>query len=354
MESAAVNPNDTVLATQYDSLRRDAVGGSFLSPHQQASPNMTIFIENGVYYIGAVQVKYAGGSSPSMTAPVSHPRIDLVCIDSAGTVTIITGSENISPTPPTYPTDGRLVICEITHTVAEVSIKTVTDGVNGYISADVRKIIHGNGISRFRGRATLGFGINAASVSQFDPMNFDTVDFDDASNFDAFQITSTNTTATLNKLVDSTANFTAAYVGRIVYNSANKKYARISAIDSTTQVSLSAISDGADIFVGVGNTYTIFGNRFTAKLAGYYQFNFRVTCQTPADTELVQAFVYKNGSLYDENYLEAPSAGSFVLQYSDIIKLAANDYLEFLFGFADATRVVKTTFNSVTVALIGT
>lgn len=352
MQSTPTTSNASALATQYNAVVADAYGGSLLCPHQQASPNMTLYIENGSYYIGPVLIKYAGGNTPSFTAPVSHPRIDLVCIDATGTITLITGAENVSPVIPTYPTDGRLVICEVTHTVAEVSLKTVSDGVNGYISNDSRKILHNNAVARTRGRATLGFG--CANANQPEPMNFDTMDFDDASNFDNFQITSTNTTATVNKLVDSTANFTSAYLGRIVYNATNKQYARISNIDSTIQVSLSSISDGSDIFSGTGNTYTIFGNRWTCKVAGVYQFNFRVVAQIPSDGELQQAYVYKNGSLVDSNYGSAASAGSFVTEYSDIIKLAVGDYLEFMFAFGSTSRTVKTTFNSFSIALIGT
>ncbi len=253
---------------------------------------------------------------------------------------------------PTYPADGRLVICEVYHKVGELSIKTVSDGTNGYIQADVRKIVHNNAVARTRGRATLGFGLAITGANQ--PLNFDTVDFDDASNFDAFQITSTNTTATANKLVDAAANFTSAYLGRIVYNQANQKYARISNIDSTTQVSLSSISDGSDIFVGTGNTYTIFGNRWTCKVPGYYQFNLRISASIPADAELQQAMLYKNGSFVDQNYATAASAVAFCTEYSDIIKLAANDYLEFMFAFGSVSRTVRTTLNSFSIALIGT
>ena len=48
----------------------------------------------------------------TFTAPSSNPRIDLVYIDTDGTVKIKTGTEGSPPTPPSY--DGKIVLAEIT------------------------------------------------------------------------------------------------------------------------------------------------------------------------------------------------------------------------------------------------
>ena len=50
---------------------------------------------------------------------------------------------------------------------------------------------------------------------------------------------STATSTTTNKLVDSAANFTSALVGKTVYNSTDDTWAKVDAVDSATQLSLS-------------------------------------------------------------------------------------------------------------------
>lgn len=201
-----------------------------------------------------------------------------------------------------------------------------------------------NPASRTRGTATLGLGTSSSSANE--PIDFDTKTFDDNSEFDFFNITGTNTSTGANELIDSGANFTSAYLNRIAYNTSTKKYARITSVDSTTQVTLSSISDGADIFPSSSVGYRIFGNRWTCKSAGYYHFDFRLAAATPADGELTQALVYKNGTLYDENIGVSGGASSISVEYSDIIKLSVGDYIEFMFIFGSTSRVVKTTLNS--------
>ncbi len=106
-------------------------------PHQQSTPNMTLYVEAGIFYIGNTRVIFAGGNSPSFTAPTTNPRIDILTIDSAGTLAITQGTEAASPSVPTYPTD-KIVICEVYNRVGETSIKDTSDGTNGYISNDTR------------------------------------------------------------------------------------------------------------------------------------------------------------------------------------------------------------------------
>ncbi|MDP2689926.1 MAG: hypothetical protein Q8P48_07415 [Deltaproteobacteria bacterium] len=58
---------------------------------------------------------------------------------------------------------------------------------------------------------------------------------------DGLAITSGSATSTTaNKLVDSAANFTSALVGKTVYNSTGDTWAKVDAVDSATQLSLSA------------------------------------------------------------------------------------------------------------------
>lgn len=139
-QSAKVSIGDNATAAQYNALVDDTKGGSFLHPHQQSAPNMTLKIEAGQFYVGAARVVCAGGNTPAFTAPTTNPRIDLVTIDSAGTVAITQGTEAASPSVPSYPED-KVVICEVYHRVGETSIKDADDSINGYIQRDVRPLL---------------------------------------------------------------------------------------------------------------------------------------------------------------------------------------------------------------------
>lgn len=99
---------------------------------QQSTPNMTLYVEDGVANIQGTIVKYASGNSPTFVAPTSNPRIDLLCINNAGTLSVVQGTEAASPSAPTYPSD-KLVICEIYLRVSTTALYNDDQGSNGYI-----------------------------------------------------------------------------------------------------------------------------------------------------------------------------------------------------------------------------
>ena len=82
---------------------------------------MQLYVEPGSYYIGTTRVLYLGGSTPTITAPSSHPRIDLITADSSGTIALVTGTENASPVAPSYPAN-KLVLAEIYNVVGETAL----------------------------------------------------------------------------------------------------------------------------------------------------------------------------------------------------------------------------------------
>ena len=68
------------------------------------------------------------------------------------------------------------------------------------------------------------------------------------------QITGTNTSNTVDKLVDLNANFSTVSIGDIVYNTATNAVATVDAVDSNTILELSA-----NIFTNAPNdTYIVF------------------------------------------------------------------------------------------------
>lgn len=111
-----------------------------LYPEEQGTPNMTLSINAGNVYFNNTILKYAGGNTPSFVAPTVNPRIDIVTLNSSGTLAITQGTEAASPSPPAYP-DDKIVICEVYNRVGETSIKTDDDSTNGYIYKDVRPFV---------------------------------------------------------------------------------------------------------------------------------------------------------------------------------------------------------------------
>lgn len=111
-----------------------------LTPSAQATPGLTIKVAAGKVMVGQTFVNYAGGNSPTVTAPSANPRIDVLTIDSAGTLAWTAGSESASPTMPAIPT-GKIPICAIYNRVGETSIKDVDDATNGYIQHDLRTFL---------------------------------------------------------------------------------------------------------------------------------------------------------------------------------------------------------------------
>jgi hypothetical protein len=84
---------------------------------------------------GTGSVTFAGGDSPTFSPITANPRIDLLCIDDAGILSIISGTENISPSPETYPTNKQ-VLAEITIT------ETGTVVINESDIKDVRMFLN--------------------------------------------------------------------------------------------------------------------------------------------------------------------------------------------------------------------
>jgi hypothetical protein len=103
---------------------------------------MTVKVASGIADITGLQVTYAGGNSPTFTAPGATNRIDLLTIDSAGTLAITEGAAAASPTPPAYPA-WKLPICEVYLKSTSTSIVSYNDGASahGYIYADVRPVL---------------------------------------------------------------------------------------------------------------------------------------------------------------------------------------------------------------------
>src|SRR5271163_1725746 len=113
-----------------------ATGGSY-------TPNtLKLYVEPGIVYVNGTEVYFAGGSTPAVTAPSSHPRIDVLTLDNTGTLAWTTGAENASPSAPAYPAN-KLPICELYNVVSETILNDNANqtSAQGYILNDVRPFL---------------------------------------------------------------------------------------------------------------------------------------------------------------------------------------------------------------------
>ena len=167
MKSTKITNGTASDASQLNNVIDDARGGSFLLVHAQSSPNMTLKVESGACYVGASRVIYAGGNTPSFTAPSTNPRIDLVTIDSSGTIAITQGTEAASPAVPAYP-NNKLVLVEVYHRIGESALYDADQGTGGYVSNDVRPFLGGAYIAN-------DAQVDAAAAINFSKLNYGNV-----------------------------------------------------------------------------------------------------------------------------------------------------------------------------------
>lgn len=96
--------------------------GWAFAPHAQATPNMTVALAAGALLQGTTLTEVAAQSTGSITAPVTHPRVDRVVIDRAtGAASVVAGTEAASPSAPAIPS-GKLPVARVALTVGMTAI----------------------------------------------------------------------------------------------------------------------------------------------------------------------------------------------------------------------------------------
>lgn len=77
------------------------------------TPTMTVVVDGGYIWDGAVLTEVAPQTSATFTAPSGNPRIDRVVIDAiTGTISVVAGTESGSPVPPAIPA-GKLPVAQV-------------------------------------------------------------------------------------------------------------------------------------------------------------------------------------------------------------------------------------------------
>ena len=103
----------------------DRLGWAF-APHEQdvgsPQPDMTLRLEAGAIFDGATLTEVAAQDTAVIKAPSVDPRIDRVVIDKAtGAVSVVTGTEAASPTPPAVPA-GKVPVAQVALVVSQSEI----------------------------------------------------------------------------------------------------------------------------------------------------------------------------------------------------------------------------------------
>ncbi len=129
----------------------DRIAWAF-APHEQATPDMSVRVDAGAVFYAVTRnlIEKAAQDTGTITAPTTDPRIDRIVIErDTGNISVITGTEAASPTPPDIGGD-KSPICQIALVVSQSSI----------VNADITDERHLSllGLSNF-GRFNIGDGI---------------------------------------------------------------------------------------------------------------------------------------------------------------------------------------------------
>jgi len=111
------------------------------APRQSTVPAMTVSLDPGHFYTGTTLTEVATQTTGTITAPVSHPRIDRVVVDTTGTIAVITGTPASSPVAPAF-TVGVFP-------VAQVLLQTTSTSITDSMITDERELIGLNSSSAF-------------------------------------------------------------------------------------------------------------------------------------------------------------------------------------------------------------
>ncbi len=85
----------------------------FMTTTESSPLAMTVEVSAGRVSYGDTNIDFAGGTSPAFSAAdATDPRVDLLFIDTAGTLAILEGTPDPSPDTPSH--EGLLVLAEVT------------------------------------------------------------------------------------------------------------------------------------------------------------------------------------------------------------------------------------------------
>jgi hypothetical protein len=114
-----------------------------LRAREQVTPNLTLEVLSGVGWFSqnSYQV-FAGGNSPTFTAPTTNPRIDILTLRNDGTLQRIAGTEAASPVPPSIPSTD-LPLAQVYNVVGQTRIRDNDEQEvgEGFVQYDLRPML---------------------------------------------------------------------------------------------------------------------------------------------------------------------------------------------------------------------
>lgn len=122
-----------------------------LRPRAQTTPDMTVLVGGALtesyydrVYVEENPATYAGGNSPTVTAPSVNPRIDVLVASGTAALALhwLIGAEAASPSTPTIPSQDIIPVCSVycktgMDRILDYEDKD-TDATEGYIYRDLR------------------------------------------------------------------------------------------------------------------------------------------------------------------------------------------------------------------------
>jgi hypothetical protein len=122
-----------------DEYRRDSYALLMFQPSANNTPDMTINIKQGSFWINNSQfIEYAGGKSPVITAPTSGAKWVLVALNKAGKIVLLNGVP--SNNNPSVPNIGQNIL-----PIAFVYIKSSTKVITNDMIYDARPVYAAGG-----------------------------------------------------------------------------------------------------------------------------------------------------------------------------------------------------------------
>lgn len=129
-------------------------------------------------------------------------------------------------------------------------------------------------------------------------------------------------------VIASGATFTSADVGRYWWNNTRQLFALITALNSSTSITVDSVASQAS-----GDTGWVYSGKFTAAVTGYYQVNVNVPIVVTSATAINKMSLFKNGSVYSRHYSTQSGANTGTNWYTpfvinDIVQLNAGQTLQ--------------------------
>ncbi len=170
---------------------------------------------------------------------------------------------------------------------------------------------------------------------------------DTQNEFDVSIVTGSATATSAGKLVDSAANFVAGDLGRKVWNTTDNTYSYVTAVDSSTQLSLNN-----DIMAS-GEGYKLYFSKFTAKEDGKYIICGSVRLGNVAGSGRMAINIMKNGVAQSEAEVYCATGLYPAAVALTVLSLVANDYVQLApYPVTGQPEVTYTASNSVFLAVV--